>query len=191
MSAAPEPVPFVGSRGKDRSSGIILLLLFAAALFLVGSRVWRVASGPLPPGQGDVAPLFTLPNVNGEAKLGLADLKGKVVLLDFWATWCPPCVASMPTLERLHRDLSGAGLVVLGVNQEPNDVTTVRSFLKERELSLPVVVDSGATARAYGVFSFPTSVLIDRDGKVVSVHHGPAPEEALRAAISGLLERHR
>lgn len=188
MSATPEPVPIVGSRGRDRTSGIILLALLLLAFLTVGSRVWRVASGPLPPGAGDDAPAFSLPTPDGLAAVSLAEHKGKVVLIDFWATWCPPCVASMPGIDRVYRELQGAGFVALGVNQEPGDELKVRAFLREYELSLPVGIDSGAIAKRYGVFSFPTSFLVDQTGHIISVHHGPVSEDTLRAEVKAALK---
>ncbi|MCC7381892.1 MAG: TlpA family protein disulfide reductase [Deltaproteobacteria bacterium] len=189
----PEAVtPLVGARdaSRDRWSGVIIALLLLAAFALVGHRVVGIARGPLPPGRGQLAPQFSAPGPDG-APRGLAELADRVVLIDFWATWCPPCVASMPTLAKLHRELSAQGFSVLGVNIEPGDELKVRAFLRERGIDFPVVVDPGHIARRYGVFSYPTSFLVGRDGVIRSVHHGPANESSLRRAIEAALAEAR
>jgi cytochrome c biogenesis protein CcmG, thiol:disulfide interchange protein DsbE len=172
---------------RERNSGIALVVLLAVAFAVVGGRIWAIATGPLPPGPGKEAPAFTAPDLDGSAR-SLADLRGSVVLVDFWATWCPPCVAAMPGLDRLNREYASRGFSVLGVNIEPGDEAQVRSFLTQRNLRIQVVVDPGDVVRRYGVFSYPTSFLIGRDGVIRRVFRGPADEATLRAAIVSALE---
>jgi cytochrome c biogenesis protein CcmG/thiol:disulfide interchange protein DsbE len=190
MSAELEPVGAV-ARGRaavlsDRFTGAALVLLLAAAFGLVGRQLWTIATGALPAAPGVEAPAFRASVLGGEPT-SLGEHRGKVVLLDFWATWCPPCVASMPALQRAHERYQGEGLVVLGVNQEPNDLASVRAFVARRGLEFPIVVDEGEVAPAYGVFSFPTSVLVGRDGVIRAVHRGPVGEAQLGREIEAAL----
>ncbi len=134
-----------------------------------------------------MAPRFSVPGLEA-GEHTLAALRGRVVLLDFWATWCPPCVASMPALDRLHAKLEPAGLTVLALNQEPGDEARVRAFAARRGLSLPIGVDPGEVAAAYGVHGLPTSFLIDRAGRIRGSYRGIVSEARLEEAISGLLD---
>jgi peroxiredoxin len=116
---------------------------------------------------GHAAPDFTLTDMQGQ-KVTLSQFRGKVVVLNFWATWCPPCREEMPSMERLHRDLESKGLVMLAVNVEENGKKAVSQFLQKTPYSFPILLDSESDAQnAYGVFRFPESYIIDRNGVVV------------------------
>jgi len=186
-----DPDTFAAREGQrtraDRLSGLIIALIMLAALGLAGQRIWMVATGPLPPGPGVPSPTFTALTPQG-ASIGLQDRRGEVVLVDFWATWCPPCVASMPGLDRLHREFKNQGFTVLGVNQEPGQDATVAAFMRRKNLSFETVMDPGTIARAWGVYSFPTSFLIGRDGKIRQLYRGPASEARLRHDIEDALK---
>jgi serine/threonine protein kinase/tetratricopeptide (TPR) repeat protein/thiol-disulfide isomerase/thioredoxin len=112
---------------------------------------------------GQPAPGFTLQDLNGQ-QVSLSDFKGKVVLLDFWATWCPPCVEAIPHLEALHQKYTDAGLAVIGLNDEPNQ-TKVREFAKGR-ISYVALVNADRSFREYGIRVIPTLFYIDREGMV-------------------------
>jgi peroxiredoxin len=113
-----------------------------------------------------LAPDFRLKNLDGNA-VRLYDLKGKVVLLNFWATWCPSCRFEMPAMEALHKELSSQGLVVLTVAFRES-AEDVRAFYKEHSLSLPALLDHNAEAfELYDTWSLPTTFLIDKRGYVV------------------------
>ena len=174
------------SARKDRWSGAALLLLMLTAAFLVGQRVYAVATGPTPPGPGVTAPSLAASTVAGE-HLELKTQAGKVVLVDFWATWCPPCVAAMPDLEQVHRDYHDRGFMVLGVNQEPGSQERVRRFMRNRGITFPSLVDPGGLSRGWGVYTFPTSFLIGRDGMIRRVYRGPASVARLRRDIEDAL----
>jgi thiol-disulfide isomerase/thioredoxin/outer membrane lipoprotein-sorting protein len=120
---------------------------------------------------GKDAPTFKVVSMDGKA-FSLDSLKGKTVLLDFWETWCGPCIRSMPTTDKLYADYKNAGFLILGVDvDESRD--TVEKFLKTKPLPYPVVLgtESGIPA-AYGVTVFPTFVLIGPDGKIASHQFG-------------------
>lgn len=173
-------------RRRETWAGAGLVLALCAAALLVADRVWLEATGTPPPGPGSPAPAFDGRSLEGRP-IRLEALRGRVVLLDFWATWCPPCVASMPTLDRLHDELGERGLTVIGVNQEPGEAPRVRAFLESRGLDFPVVMDAGAIAQTYGVRSLPTTFLVDREGEVRASYRGLIPEARLEAAIRDLL----
>ncbi len=116
---------------------------------------------------GNVAPDFTLTDMHGQ-KVSLSQFRGKVVVLNFWATWCPPCREEMPSMERLYRKYQDKGLVMLAVNVEENGKQAVENFLQKNPHSFPILLDSENVAQnGYGVFRFPESFIIDRNGVVV------------------------
>jgi thiol-disulfide isomerase/thioredoxin len=140
---------------------------------------------------GDSAPAISLPllSPDGPSVGSLAALRGKVVYLDFWASWCGPCRVSFPQLEQLRQELGPRGFEVLAVNVDEVEPDALR-FLEDVPVSYPVVRDgSGATPAAYGILGMPTGYLIDRDGVVRLVHQGyrKSDGEALRASIIELL----
>ena len=113
-----------------------------------------------------VAPDFTLSDLSGKA-VSLSDYHGKVVLLNFWATWCPPCKAEMPSMESLYRQMKDDGLVILAVNIEPNGPETVTAFLKENPHTFPILYDDKASVqKLYGVYKFPETFVIRKDGTI-------------------------
>jgi peroxiredoxin len=130
---------------------------------------------------GTPAEEFSLRDLNGD-KVGLSDFRGKVVLLDFWATWCPPCRDELPWIDALYRQHKGKDLVVLGVSDE--DTGTIRGFLKNFGYELPTLVDSErAVHTMYGVQIIPTMVVINRNGVVVADYVGRRSEQELLAAL--------
>lgn len=191
MSPSSEPTPRsdeARARRRDRRSGLGLVFALGLAAFVVVGRAIDIATGPVPPRRGAVAPSFSALDLGGAEK-SLAEFRGQVVLLDFWATWCPPCVASMPELERTYQSLGDRGFVIVGINQEPESPDRVRGFVRAKGLSFPVVIDPGAIRRDFGVHSFPTSFLVDREGTICEVYRGPVSGEKLTKAVEALLEK--
>lgn len=123
---------------------------------------------------GATAPDIKLPDLDGREQM-LGALRGKVVVLNFWATWCPPCVEEMPSLDGLHRALGPQGIVVLGVSVD-EDASALRRFVQEHRLSLAVLQDPGGrqAAAAYGVRGYPETVVVGPDGLVIESYRGPA-----------------
>jgi cytochrome c biogenesis protein CcmG/thiol:disulfide interchange protein DsbE len=123
---------------------------------------------------GTPAPAFTLP-VRGGGSVDLASLRGHVVVVNFWATWCPPCVAEMPSLDRLHRALSRDGLVVLAVSAD-EDEAALTTFLEKGGLALKVLRDpGGAVAQGqYRTTGYPETFVIDAAGVIRETYVGPA-----------------
>lgn len=135
------------------------------------------------------APDFTArSSQNGNIRL--ADLRGKVVMLNFWASWCAPCRKEMPLLNELYRRYSPAGFVLLGVNTEAN-IEQANAVLEEIPVDFPIVYDtSNKVSEAYKIDAMPTTVLIDRDGQLRYVHRGykSGDEEIYREKIRQLLQ---
>jgi thiol-disulfide isomerase/thioredoxin/outer membrane lipoprotein-sorting protein len=131
---------------------------------------------------GKDAPSFRGVSLEGKA-YSLDALKGKPVLLDFWASWCGPCIRSMPTLEKIHQDYAAQGLVVLGIDVGENR-EAVEKFLKTRAIPYPIIMgDEAGIPAAYGVNLFPTFVMIGPDGKIAA-HQFGLNEPALTDIVS-------
>jgi cytochrome c biogenesis protein CcmG, thiol:disulfide interchange protein DsbE len=138
---------------------------------------------------GDPAPMFEGAPLTGRAAIRLEDYAGKVVYLDFWASWCAPCRLSLPWMERLHREHAAAGLEVIAINVDEK-AAEARRFLKRFPVGFPVVADPhGEIAALYDVRDMPSSYLIDRHGVVREVHRGFNRDSGarLRATIAALL----
>lgn len=121
---------------------------------------------------GQKAPLFKLPRLDASASLELKNYRGKVVYLDFWASWCGPCRKSLPLLNELRAELKGQGFEVIAINLDENPELG-KKFLQERPVDYPIGSDTkGVLPQAYGVMAMPTSYLIDRKGVVRKVHEG-------------------
>lgn len=175
---------------RDRLVGWVLGGLFAAGfLALAGHIVVRLLSAP-PPDVGEVAPAFSLESpVNGE-RIDTAELRGMVLLVDFWQSTCVGCVGATPKLNRLFAEYRDRGFLVVGVNREelPDEV---RAFVAERSVEYPVVIDGGEVAKAYGIYATPTVVLIGADGKIRAKHIGAVTEEMLAKEIEAALKAAR
>jgi cytochrome c biogenesis protein CcmG/thiol:disulfide interchange protein DsbE len=139
---------------------------------------------------GKPAPALSVPVVaNGDAgaRLDLANLMGQAVVLDFWATHCPPCMLQSPIVDRVARRIEKDGLVVIGINvDEPAEVA--RRYAQQKGLSFPIALDDrGDAVRSYGVSSIPTLVVIDRQGKVVAYVSGLVDEGSLSEMVAAAL----
>ena len=117
------------------------------------------------------APDFTLVDRSGQS-VSLSDLKGQVVLINFWATWCGPCRKEMPLLEQLYSRYEPLGFTLLGVNVEEGDVNA-EAFLAETPVSFPILFDpENQVSKLYDVSAMPSTVLVDRQGNMRFLHHG-------------------
>jgi len=162
--------------------------LILISLLMLNSGCMRPPSEPGAAVEIDkAAPGFKLPDLKGR-EFSLDQYKGKVVLLDFWATWCSPCRMTMPLLEKLQDEYHG-NMALLAINlQEPEDI--VRDYVREQNLSSKVLLDEeGSVGQAYGAESIPMQILIDKNGIVRYVQLGfnPAMASQLRAEIEKLL----
>jgi thiol-disulfide isomerase/thioredoxin len=135
------------------------------------------------------APDFSLPALSG-SPVRLSDLRSKVMLINFWATWCMPCRTEMPTIETLYQRYEDRGLDVLAINLDVLSTAGVEAFVKEVEVTFRILLDpSWSTARAYRVVGLPTTFLIDRAGNVVVREVGERDwtDATSLAAVEGLL----
>lgn len=154
-------------------------------MVLVGVLVATGVAEPKTLKEGD-----PFPDLSGFGLEGAlpTELKGKVILLDFWASWCGPCKESFPVLEELHKKYAASGLVVLGVNVD-DKAKAVEDFLKRRPVSFPIVRDaSKRLVSAVDIETMPTSFLIDKQGKIKGVHRGFRGAETKRAYVKEIEE---
>ena len=163
---------------------------------LLGSFLQGCASGPRTVSAATVkpdkdrhdAPEFTLKDAGGKV-VHLADYRGKVVLLDFFATWCGPCKIEIPWFTEMERKNKDRGFAVLGVAMDDEGWEVVKPFLSEMAVNYRVVIGDDATAQLYGgVEALPTTFLIDRSGKIAAVHVGLANKKDFEDGIEQLLE---
>jgi peroxiredoxin len=118
------------------------------------------------------APNFIIQDLNGKA-VSLEDYRGKIVFLNFWATWCPPCLLEMPSMEKLHTQFKNKDFAILAIDLQ-EDPDKVRSFKERFQLNFPILLDADASvAAAYGIISIPTTYLVDRNGYLVGGALGP------------------
>ena len=149
---------------------------------LVASLAWAATlSGP--------APGFTLQSSTGE-QVSLESLKGKVVMVNFWATWCVPCRQEMPHLQALYERYESLGFELLAVNVEKNNAEGARKWLEETPVTFPVLLDgNNQVSKLYKVQTMPSTVLIGRDGTMRFIHHGykPGYENEYQTQVRALL----
>jgi thiol-disulfide isomerase/thioredoxin len=142
--------------------------------------------------QSGDAPDFTLLDLNGNS-VSLASLRGKVVILDFWATWCGPCRKSMPLLDKFYTDNKPENVMVFGVNvwERGGKTDKVQPFVTERGFHFPILFGTNDLADAYGVQGIPTLVIIDPQGKIAYRHVGynPTLPEVLTWQVNELLKK--
>jgi peroxiredoxin len=134
------------------------------------------------------APDFTLKDADGKS-VHLKDYRGKVVLLDFWATWCSPCKIEIPWFIEMQRKSKDKGLEVLGVSMDDEGWEVVKPFVAERGINYRIVIGNDETAQLYGgVDALPTTFLIDRGGKIAAVHVGLASRKDFEDGVDELLQ---
>ena len=122
---------------------------------------------------GTPAPDFTFPGLDGK-KVSLSDYKGKVVLVNIWATWCPPCVEEMPSMEKLYRKFKGKNFEILAVSIDEPGLKAVAPFMKKFRLTFPALIDTkGAIKTVYGITGVPESFIIDQKGILIKKIVGP------------------
>ncbi len=141
------------------------------------------------------APNFTLKDLNG-ADVSLEQYKGKVVLVNFWATWCGPCKVEMPWLIEFQQKYADKGFTILGISMDDGGKQDIEPFLREERfdvggqklaLNYPILIGNDELAGKYNIFGMPTSVLVSRDGKKVRTYVGLIDHDTIAAEIEGLL----
>ncbi len=184
---------------------VITLALLVCSFIIIGLGTFfyltqtrtttSVASNPSPapalasaPRVGALAPDFTLPDVDGKP-YQLASLRGNVVVLNFWATWCAPCRAELPALEKVRAQYAERKIIIWGINQQ-EFIESVRGYAELYHLNFPLLLDSRAeVARAYHVNALPTTFFIDRGGIIRHIEiGGPMSESFLQLQIGKMVE---
>jgi len=170
----------------------ILLLMGGAAWIVLSStpRFPSASKSATAPQVGFTAPDFALATPTGET-IRLSEQRGNAVLVNLWATWCPPCRAEMPTIEKIYREFKDTGLLVLAINMTyQDDPFALMPFIQEHDLTFPILLDeTGEVAAAYQLRSLPSSYFIDAEGIVEEVViGGPMSESLLRLRIERILE---
>lgn len=156
---------------------LVLTLLFVSSL--------NVYAGQTLSGQ---APDFTLKSRSGK-NIKLSELRGQVVMLNFWASWCGPCRQEMPLLEGLYKKYHALGFVLLGVNVE-QDSNNAIAYLRDISVSFPVLYDNqNKVSKAYNISAMPSTIMVDRDGKLRFLHQGykPGYEKEYESQIKKLI----
>ena len=151
------------------------LALIIVLLVLVGGGVYIYSNLPTASTAvvGAAAPDFQLEDTKGN-QVSLTALRGKVVLVNFWATWCPPCREEMPSMEKLNQLMAGDDFVMLAVNAEKDGRTVVPAFLEKAPYSFTILYDDEAVVQTlYGVYKFPESFIIRKDGTIAEKIVGP------------------
>lgn len=169
------------SRLIKRVRNIVLCAL------LVAWPSYRAAARPAPS-----APNFALHNLDGEV-VQLSSFRGHTVVLDFWASWCPPCIAQIPSLRRLTKKYKSQGVIVLDINVL-DEQNVVEKFIAEHgEFGSDVLLtlEDESVVSAFGVEQFPSTIIVDRRGRIVATFSGGAPEDAakIEAAVRSLMSR--
>ncbi len=159
----------------------LVLGLFAITTLNAQAELLAVANSPM-------APDFTL-KTHGGGNYRLTEQRGSVILVNFWATWCGPCRQEMPILDALAKKYADLGVQVVGVNVE-TETDGVQSYLSEVPVSFPILLDlENIASKAYDVKAMPTTVIIDKDGRVRALHRSyqPGYEKKYEDDINGLL----
>jgi peroxiredoxin len=168
---------------------LALIIAGVAMLLWMGQQSTSTpaqASDPAAGQRGNQAPAFTLQSLEGEP-VSLDKYAGQVVLINMWATWCPPCKAEMPDLNAFYEAHKDEGVVVLAVNSQ-EEVATVRAFIEANDFTFPVLLDSHAEVMSrYHVRGLPTTFIIDRDGFVQHIQSGQITGPQLEALVESLL----
>lgn len=161
--------------------GVASVCGFAVLVSKAGSDTKNL-SAPIP------GPAWSLRDVNGKA-VNSADFKGKVVILDFWATWCGPCRMEIPSFVELQKAYGDKGLAVVGVSLDEEGGRVVKPFMKQFAINYPIVMGDEKIVRAYGVIEgIPTTFVIDRQGKIVSKHIGYVDKAQFEREVKPLLK---
>ncbi len=165
------------------------VLFFAVVLGIIGYRLQPQTWAALGLGaENTEVSSETIETLDGSL-LSLEELKGQVVLVNAWATWCAPCVLEMPGFQRVYEDYKDQGFMVLGISRDQGSPDLVRAFLKEKKITYPVAMAWQASLNGFGeVGGLPTSYLLGKDGKIKHRVEGLFAEPALRMAVKGLLE---
>jgi cytochrome c biogenesis protein CcmG/thiol:disulfide interchange protein DsbE len=160
-----------GNYGRIRAGGAAVSLPLLFCIVLLSLLVFACSYDAKD--KDDKAPLFVLDDMDGK-RTALEDYRGKIVVLEFFSTWCEPCKITAPILQKIQERNKDRGVKVIGISidEGPNAPEKVRSFMKEYRFSYTVVIDNGGAKKLYDAFGLPTTVIIDRNGRIRNKHYG-------------------
>jgi cytochrome c biogenesis protein CcmG/thiol:disulfide interchange protein DsbE len=166
---------------------VVVALVALLAYGLASNEPDRKIDDAVARGKREKAPDLELPRLTGQGTASLADYRGQVVVLNFWASWCDPCRAESPLLQRWHERISKRDGVVLGVDAL-DEVGHARAFIDEYDLTYPMLRDGeGAMREPFGLLGFPETFVIDRQGRIAAVQRGPVDDRFMRERVVPLL----
>ena len=165
---------------------VLILIAIAIAVAVYEAGQHQARKGGRPGAIGAPAAAFSLQDLSGKP-LNIADYRGKVVLLDFWATWCTPCRAEIPEFVEYQNKYGGQGLQVIGISMD-DDITPARQFYAQFKMNYPVAVGNANLAENYGgILGLPVTFLIDRQGRIAAKYVGAADMNDMRQKLESLL----
>ena len=181
-------------KNKEKIVGLVIVIV--ALVAFVGSIVrFSLMEKPqikekVAIKEGTIAPSFTLKDLTGK-EVSLADYRGKLVIIDFWATWCPPCRKELPHIQKVYDKYKDKEVIVLAITSESN-IEKVKDFIEEGDYTFPILIDGRREANsAYGIRAIPMLFVLDKEGKIQHTHRGynPEIETTLSKEIDGLLAK--
>jgi peroxiredoxin len=174
----------------EKRSSVCLVAVVMAVLTAVSCRQAIGTSGKHQPALvGKTAPDFALTDLSGKT-VRLADFKGKIVLLDLWATWCAPCREQIPDFVELQKQYAEEGFTLLGISMDEEGAVVVKPFAQEFGINYPVVIGNTQVSAAYGgIQALPTAFLIGRDGRILEAFVGDRAKSDFERAIRSALQR--
>lgn len=176
-----------------RKKLLLIITIISLLLIIIGSfTMWRKKAPPIKETQPaketpsvKIAPDFSLPDIEGNT-FRLSDLKGKIVLIDFWATWCPFCRASIPILKELYNDYKDKGLEIVGIALEYDGGVALKRLVREENISYYVLLGNEKLAKEYSAFGVPTRFLINQKGEIAERFIGFQEKEILEEAVKNV-----
>ena len=161
---------------------IVLGAILLVGGYTIGTTLWGTDT-PVKPGYK--SPDFTLEGLDGQP-YKLSDFKGKAVVLNFWGTFCPPCVEEMPALQSQYEQWKSSNVVILGVNLNEN-LVTVKGFIRQHQITFPILLDYDQVRKTFKVTAYPTTFYIDSTGTIKDVFVGGMKESDILIRISDLI----
>ena len=161
-------------------------IIILAAIFVVGGLTIadNLFSDDTIPKKGSKAPEFSLPGLD-DKQYELSDYKGKVVVLNFWGTYCPPCVSEMPLLQQYYEEYKDKNVQFMAIN-ENDPIVSIKAFVRQYKLSLPVILDKDVVRRQYGVMNYPTTVFINEKGIIEKIYEGEMDDAFLSSTLANM-----
>jgi peroxiredoxin len=160
------------------------MLVLSCALAGCPSEKGRDAQSAAPGTQSPrLAPDFTLPDLNGR-QVKLSDFRGKLIVIDFWATWCPPCEFQIPVLNSLYDSHRDRDVVILGVSVDTDGPEAVRAYTEKRQVRYEILLGNESLAREFGAPGFPSLIIVGRDGFIRSMHVGLVEQPELLQVLA-------